>query len=144
MDQNLHPKMLRYVAVSSALAKKALDELGIHQQDAGKAAALRPDVLQQMLETETLAAGQKEAADKMLSTHEGTVQLLRNAITKIAELAKNQKQAGDLGQGVTDPAVAAAASGADVNNPHYVGGRTSVKKASDIALMEGLGLSVQD
>lgn len=140
MNENLAPKMVRYVAVSSALAKKALDLLGVHQLDGEKAAALRPDLLQQMLDTETLGSHQKEAAEVMLATHEGSVQLLRNAIVKIAELSKNQKKAGDLGQGVDPSVIAGGSPEASGLNPNYLGQKTGEKKASDLALFNGLGI----
>jgi len=143
LDRNLTPKLLRYVQVSSALAKRALDELGQHRDMQKQAAEMQPALLTQMIEAKAVGEHQKEAAQKMLGNHTGTLQLLKSAIDRISELSKNQsKQAGDLGEGVD-----AEKAGLDTGETQdsnwslesgYVGEKTAQKKASDEAILKVL------
>lgn len=141
MDETLAPKVLKYVTVSSALAKRALDELGVFQRDGEKAAALAPDLLTDMLQAEAIGDHQKEAVEKMLGSREGSTQLLKHAIDKIAELTQTNKKAGDLGEGVDAKAVGVESAPVyDSLTSPFVGAKTSEKKASDVALLRGLGI----
>lgn len=141
------PKMLRYVQVSSVLGKRALDALAQKQAAEKRAADQIPSLLDSMVQAGTITEQQKQAAAQLLGSHAGSLQLLKNAVTKIAELskAKSQKTAGDLGQGVEDPEKTGSASNGgkpedwSLTSP-LVGVRTSEKKASDHALFRGLGL----
>lgn len=142
MKAHLATKVLNFVSVSSALTKRALDEVQTHRQVREKAAALRPTILQRMVETGTVAENQKQAAEAMLASHPETLGLLQNAVEKIAELrGQIQKQASDLGQGV-DPREAGTqkASSAEYDSltSPFVGRRTSQKKASDMAILSVL------
>lgn len=146
MTTNLIPKMLRYVQVSSVLGKRALDRLAEKQAADKRAADQIPALLDKMVQAGTITAQQKQAAAQMLGDHGSALQLLGNAVTKIAELstaAGQRKAASDLGQGVEDPEKTGSASGKpedwSLTSP-LVGVRTSEKKASDHALLRGLGL----
>jgi len=146
LNDQLINKTLQFVETSSTLAKRALDEVGVHRQAQEKAAKLRPFVLQAMLDTGLAASHQKEAADAMLGSHAETLQLFKLACDKIAELKKGQttKVAGDLGKAVSEKAagvgesVGSAGAGEydSLTDPH-VGRKTSYKKASDEALARG-------
>jgi hypothetical protein len=105
---------------------------------------MAPGVLETMLKEKVIHKEQKQAAAAMLASLPETLALLKSAVEKIGEYARSEKRAGDLG-GPADSKTAAAVGG---NGPgtagHYdsltdplVGRRTSLKKASDIALARG-------
>lgn len=131
---------IQYVAASSALIKRALDELQVHRAAQQKAASMRPELLDRMLATGAAQASQKQAAEAMLGSHAETLGLLKTAIDKLGDMKTQMaKQASVLGEGVTSPATGAApANGYDSLTDPYVGRRTSAKKASDLALMKVL------
>lgn len=142
-DPNLTAKALQFVTLASAFGKRAQDELSAVEQTREKVASTTPDLVEQMLKSGTIEAHQKQAAEQALSDHVQTLNVLRNSIAKIAELRGKltQKQAGDLGHGV-DPAkveVPAPNPTTSLDSP-FVGARSSTKRASDDALMRGLGL----
>ena len=145
-NPNTMAKVLRFVQVSSALTKRALDEVAQKRTNDKQASALVPDLLKRMQSAGTIAEHQTKSAEQLLNTHQGTLQLLKNAVDKIAELSKaaeQHKEAGDLGHG-TDDKVGEDGGDADPNaslSSPFVGQRSSVKKASDVALFRGLGLS---
>ena len=135
IDPKLAQKGLVYAQITSTLNKRALDKLEPYQQDAEKAAAAREPLMELLLDVGCVPAHQKEAADELLSTHNGTMSLLKSAVEHIRSLAANQKEANDLGSGV-DPAVVNGAVGSaqfDSLNSPFVGRKTSEKKASDQA-----------
>lgn len=153
VHQNLLDGVLRYVEVSSLTTKRALDEVGVHRQAQEKAAALRQELLDHMVKTRTVEAGQKEAAAVMLGAHDTTMQLLKAAVDKIAEqdaairkLTGGTKTAGDLGQGVNANDIGVSASGSHQNAGEYnsltnpiVGEKTANLKESDKALLRLAG-----
>ena len=65
MNSNLAAKAINYVAVSSALTKKALDEISLHRDAQTKAASLRPALVQRMLDTGCITVEEKTAAEAM-------------------------------------------------------------------------------
>jgi len=143
MNTKIATAALNYVAVSSAMTKKALDELGVHRDSQTKAAALRPDLLQLMIETGAVSEEQKQAADAMLGSHAETLGLLRSAIEKMAGMkAKIEKQAAELGQPADEDEASLGGDKAagDYNSLEdgYVGKKTSQKKASDEAILKVL------
>jgi hypothetical protein len=74
----------------------------------------------------------------MLGSHAETLQLLKWATEELYK-ARTQKQAGDLGVGVDDTAGGGPAAGEyDSLNDPVVGRQTSMKKASDRALLKVL------
>jgi len=135
---------LNYVAVTSALTKRALDEVQVHRTSQEKAASLRPTVLQQLIDAGCVGQHQKEAAEAMLGSHAETLQLLKSAATKIAEQQKQiSKTASDLGRGIDHKEAglgkSAAAEGSyNSLTDGYVGRKTSEKKASDEAILRVL------
>lgn len=129
-------KTLEFVQAVSVFGKKAMDEVTAHREKVKQAAALRPAILQSLLDTGTIEPGQKEAADAALADHAQTMQLLKNAVTKIAE---HTKTAGDNRLGHAEGSEKAAQEFDSLTSP-FVGQRTSVKKASDRALFAGLGI----
>jgi hypothetical protein len=141
MNANLANAALNYVAVSSALTKKALDELQVHRTSQQKAAAMRSELLDHMLKAGTVNERTKQAADAMLGSHPETLGLLKSAVDLIAKLKTQlQKQALDTGTGV-DPKEAGVAgvekSAGDYDSltDPFVGRKTSQVKASDRAIM---------
>ena len=142
-NENLIPKMLQYVQISSVLGKRALDELGKRQAAEKRAADQAPALLELMLSTKAIHDGQKQAVAQMLSDHAATQQLLKNAVDKIAELTKaaaTHKAAGDLGQGVDENKTGSDQPEDWAMHTPFVGQRTSVKKGSDRAMFRKLGL----
>jgi len=139
MNAQLAQKTLRFVQLSSELSKRALDERNQLTEDREKAAAGRDQLIGSMLEAEAINDNQQTKVAEMLGFHDGTTKLLKSAIARIAELSKTQKQAGELGEGV-DPSVVDGSPKEAAVNDNYVGARSSEKRASDRALLEGLGL----
>lgn len=127
-------KVLKYVQIASAFGKKAVDELTPLKADAEKAAEARPSLIETLVSTGNIQETQKEAADNMLQSHAGSLQLLKSALDRIEKLKANQKNASDLGEGV-DPSVIDAAPDFDSLSSPFVGLRTSEKKASDRAML---------
>lgn len=149
MKSNLTPSVLRFVQVSSAFGKRALDGLNAYRTAEKAAAAKAPALVEKMANSGAIKPEEKSAAAAMLASHEQTLALLNNAVDKIAELTSKQAKAGKqasaaLGGAVSDKEAGVDASTADgswsLKDP-YVGQRSSVKKASDHALLAGLGLS---
>lgn len=141
MNAALATKAINYVAVSSALTKRALDELSVHRTAQQKAASLRSDVLQLMLQVGAVGEHQKQAAEAMLGSHAETMGLLKLAVEKIGLLqSKLQKAAGDLGEGVEADEAGGLTAGKqagdyDSLSDPYVGRKTSRRKASDEAIL---------
>lgn len=141
MNPALAQKTLTLIQASNTLAKRALDERNGFAQDREKAAAGREDLLAEMLTAETIGDGQQQKAAEMLGTHAGTTALFKSAVAKIAELSKNQKQAGDnLGAGVDESFVDDGGQPPASHNKNYVGEKTAEVKDSDRAMLSGLGL----
>ena len=138
MNQALATKTLNYVAVTSALTKRALDELQVHQTAQEKAASLRPDLLEVLVKAGCVADHQKNAAEAMLGSHAETMGLLKTAAEKLAEMqSKLVKQASDLGEGFDDSG-GAGSPDYDSLSDGYVGRKTGEKKASDVAILKVL------
>lgn len=138
MNQVLVQKIAKHVAVTSALAKRAADELSVFRAQQEKAAGLRSEVLKLMVELGNVPEGQKQAAEAMLASHAETLGLLKTACEKMAHFKTAlEKKAGDLGEGV-DASLDSKPAYDSLNDP-YVGRRTSEKKASDAAILKVLG-----
>jgi len=139
VDPKLANAALNTVAVYSALTKKALDEVSTHREAQEKAASVRPDLLNLMLETGAVTEEQKEAADAMLGSHAETLGLLKSALTKMAEFKTQiEKQASELGRPDDDTSLGGALGDYDSLSDGYVGRKTSQKKASDEAILSVL------
>lgn len=143
MNPQLTTKVLNFVQVASVLSKRALDELGKKQAAEKSAASKVNELTEYMLRSGVIDANQKQAAEQMLGSHEQTMSLLKNAVQKIAEFKQgNIKKASELGQPVGE-----ATGTSTRDNPEwslkdpYVGARSSEKKASDVAMLRGLGLA---
>lgn len=136
INPNLTPKVLRFVEVASALAKRATDELAKRNAQAKEAADMRGALLDFMIEKQAIAADQRGEAEKMLSSHASTMTLLKSAVDKIAKLKAVEKANGkkSLGKAAEDPEKRAGDHDpqSSLTNP-FVGLRTSEKKASDLA-----------
>lgn len=133
---------VKYVEVSSLMAKKALDEIGASRAATEKAAALVPPVVKHMLASRVIPPDREKTASDMLMSHEGALQLLKAAVDKIVELQTLGKQAGDNGVAVDPNASGVTAGGSFQKAGEYdsltspmVGQRTSLMKASDRALL---------
>ncbi len=149
-QNTLLPDVLQFVRYSSALNKRALDERAQLKTKLAKAAEKKAGVIQHLITTNTITEADRVKVAEMLDDPSQTLELLKNAASRIQELAKtNVKSAGDLGSGVgEDGQVGKTASAPKEHDPNwslssaFVGGRTSEKKASDVALFRGLGLPV--
>lgn len=145
LNPALAPLMLKYVELSSALTKRALDELVATRKVAQDAAAQHEAVLEAMIAGGTIQPAQKQAAAKLLLDPVQTLALLKNAAAKIGEL----KAAAGTGKSASDRLGEAGSNGDGVKAAHdpnyslsspYVGERTTKLKASDMAMIRGLGL----
>lgn len=137
MTTKLATQVLRYVQVSSALSKRALDNLAQKQAGERQAAGMVPGLIDSLLKADAIGQDQKQAAAQMLGSHAQTMTLLKNAVAKIAELKQaSTKQASELGApaGDTEPSVSKPSP--------FVGRRTSEKSAADRVFFEKLGLPV--
>ena len=137
MNTHLANKTLDYVKVSSATVRRALDEINVHRAGTEKAASLREPTLKLLLDANCIDKSQKEAAEAMLGSHAETHSLLKNAAQKIAQLQSAQKAAGDLGRGVDSKTAGLSSGGEEYDSltDGYVGKKTSLKKASDQAIL---------
>lgn len=135
-DQEFIDDTLRFVEVGSLALKQAMDEVDVHRSGQKRAAALRPELLELMLKTNTVATHQKQAAEAMLASHDTTLQLLKSAVEKLVEERKGKP--GDLGRAVPEKQAglngAANDNGYDSLTDPFLGRRTSQKKASDLAI----------
>lgn len=100
MDSVLAKKASDYVRVTSVLMKRALDELEPLKNDYHSATSLSGDVSSKMVSSGLIEESEKQAAEKYLATHTGTLQVLGEAIDSIKELVTTQKEAGDIGYSV--------------------------------------------
>lgn len=148
---------LRFVSVSSLTAKKAVDRVHELEGPVKKAAATRGPVLQYMIAQGVVPKGQEKAAEAMLGDHAETLELLKSAVEKIAELktelakVTHGKQAADPGESVHEANVAngstdtgstqKVAGDYDSLNDPLVGRRTSSVKASDLPLLRAAGMA---
>lgn len=134
-------KMLRFIEISSALGKEAMDKIAELEGQQKQASAVQPGLVEHLIETKVIDAGQKQAAENALRDHNQTQVLLKNAASKIQELREKSASAAvtQMGQG-EGPEKAAHDPNSSLTDP-FVGRRTTEKKASDLALLKGLGLA---
>lgn len=133
---------IKFVELSSAFCKRAGDEIEARRAAEKAASDLRPGLLDHMLKTATVTPTQKDTADSMLSTHAGTMQLLKAAIDKIVELktASGQiKKAGELGGPAGPDVNGTDKTAADEIAAIPVGARTSFVRESDLPLLRLIG-----
>ena len=139
-NTNITGKMLRFVEIASSFGKEAMDKIEALEAPQKQASEQITGLVEHLIETKVIEPGQKQAAENALRDHGQTQTLLKNAASKIKELREKQASASvaELGQpaGETKTANDPAAS---LTDP-FVGRRTTEKKASDIALLQGLGL----
>lgn len=136
--------MLEFIAASSALNSRLIQEVNQHRTHKKEAAEKRAAVCDTLISMGAVPVTQKEAALKVLASHSSSLDMLTNAVTRMhgykqaAERAATSKTAGDLGRAVDQ-----RESGFDHTPSHdanssltspFVGRRTSEKKASDVAL----------
>lgn len=133
-------KVVQFVQATSVFGKRAMDKLAVAATAEKQASDLRPAVLQSLLDAGAIEPEQKEAADKALSSHAQTLQLLKNAAAKLSlNKTASTKTAGDrLGHAENEQPKQAAEF--DSLSSPFVGQRTGIKKASDRAFLAGLGI----
>lgn len=139
--KNFVPRTLQFVKLSGAFCKKAIDELNEHRKKADAAEEKRAGMLEHLKTSGVIDETQTSDANTMLGSHAGTMDLLKGAVDRIVALENEarQKQALDQGSASGDPMKAADDPQASLVSP-FVGQRTSQKKASDHALLAGLGI----
>lgn len=140
MNQSFLDAVLRFVELSSATVKRALDENAHYRQSQARASYLQEPLLEHLINTGIVASTQKQAAEAMLNSHAESLQLLKAAADKIVELRQQMgiKQANDLGRG-DDSRVYFTAPGRgqyDSLQDPFIGRKTTEKKASDMALLK--------
>lgn len=141
MNPKTAESVIRFVSVASALSKRAMTELQGWKNVAKRAADATPALVTRMLESGSIKPGEKQAVENMLQSHPETLNLLNNAITKIAELkGELHKQASAIGGGVREEGRSTYDPMSSLSGG-VVGLRTSNKKASDIAFAARLGLA---
>ena len=135
--------VMHFVDLSSQTTKKALDEIGVRRMAEKRAKDIQPGLLQHMLDNKVVEPREKTAAEAMLSSHDTTLQLLKAAVDRIAELSKMVKSA-ELGSGVDDTRGVSHehVGGYDSLNSPFVGQKTDNIKASDLALARGAGVQI--
>lgn len=134
--------MLKYVELSSALTKRALDEVGIYDQGRQKAAQLATPLIKHMLDKRVILAGQEKEAEAMLGAHDTTLSLLKGATDKIAELnaeIASLKGAAGIELGRVEPGTKTASDAMDSLTNPIVGGYSGGRKASDAPLLALIG-----
>lgn len=138
---NLATKVVDFVGASSTLGQRAMDKIaefeGQHKAATTKVAGL----VQHLIECKVIEPGQAKQAEAALANHSQALELLRNSSSKIAELRKEAETRKGMNLGAPAGQEKAASSKAyDSQTDPYVGRRTTEKKASDHAIMAGLGL----
>ena len=137
MKTKLAKDILHFIAVSSALTKRALDEVAVHRTTQEKAASMRQEIVDLMIRNGTVGEQYKQAAAAMLGSHPETLSLLKMASEKIAVMHEQlASRISEMGQSV-EPSGSEKTAYDSINDP-YVGRRTSQLKQSDLALMRVL------
>lgn len=129
---------VEYIAASSALQDRLLAENQRYREAEKAASAKCDDVLQVLLQTGAAEPHQKNAALRMLSSHDATLDLLVNATRKMAsyKTAAETAQASELGRAVTDKEAGfkSASTAYDSTSDPYVGRTSAQLRGSDVAL----------
>jgi hypothetical protein len=142
---NLDPaKVMQFVSLSSAFGKKALDELAVFREAENSAKAASDELVTLMLQNGLIHENQKQAATDAIANPIQRVEMFKQAVAKLAASRARTKTA-EMGGPSEDPNSSGRSSAGthDANwslKSGYVGERTSVKKASDVAWLRGLGL----
>ncbi len=136
--------VVRFIEATSMGMKRACDEISVHRAMQAKAAPLQTPVFDAMQKIGAVLQGEEAAAKAMLSTHEGTLALLKNAVDECAELrAKLAEKTGEanvnrLGGPAGAEKTGSAKPNFDSMNDPFLGRPTSEKKASDTAILRVL------
>jgi hypothetical protein len=133
---------LQFVKLSGAFCQKAIDEINQHRKQADAAEAKQAEMLDLLKSAGVIDEGQEKLAADMLGNHAASLDLLKNAIDQIVAMRKEsvQKEAMAQGSAADDPYANTGQSANSSLDSPFVGLRTSEKKASDLALMQGLGV----
>ncbi len=130
---------LNFVAVSSAFAKRASDDLAVHEQQQQKAAELRPALLTYLVDAGLVEPAAKQAVDAMLGSHPETLNLLKAAAERLVKAEQELAKRATLGKAASDRDGLGHDRQDDgttydsLKDP-FLGRRTTQKKASDLAL----------
>jgi hypothetical protein len=141
---NLEPKkVLQLIQVTSTFGKRAMDELSRVAAINKSAKDKNASMLQHLIDTKVIREDQREKAATALSDHSATLDLLKNAATKIAELNKATTPARELGNGEEKTAAVKEADYNSLNDP-FVGVpyRNNGRKESDRVFAEKLGIDL--
>jgi hypothetical protein len=104
MDSQFATQVVQYIEASSALTDRLLDRERTYAAQEKEAADRRPDLVDQMVKAGAIRPDQKSAADNMLRTTSGTLELLGAAIGKINSLQQEViKAAAELGRPAAAP-----------------------------------------
>jgi hypothetical protein len=135
---------LQFIRLSGHAVKRAGEQIRVYEQLEKRAEAVRGPVLQHLVRSGLVDADQVKAAEALLASHEGTLQVLKQACDLLVEAraAGAQKAASALGSGVADPAAPAAGLPGGYNSltNNQVGVPTSELKESDRLLLEAAGI----
>jgi len=138
--KKLASQIVNYIAASAELTSRLQEKLASAEASKKAAAEKATFVLQKLLDTECVSAQNKQAASKLLASHDTTLDYLANAAMKIAELKeKLSRSTSELGEPdfSTMPAKSAAEAGSGAqSNSSYIGRRfRREKSAADIAFL---------
>jgi len=129
--------MLRYIEASSSLHERLLEQNRNYAAQEKMAKDKRGGVIEKMLSVSAIHPHQKAAAEAMLSNPAQALDILCNALDKMAEFKQAVKQANaELGQPVASPAGRAEPVAQQKSaGVAYLGlsGRTSSEAASIMA-----------
>ena len=138
MHEKLAAQTVEFIATSSALSDRLMGEVQVHREKQARAKTKQSAILDLMLKEGAVLPHMRQDAANMLKDHAATLDLLANAVTKMAQY-KNaaERQSFELGQAVSEKTANSKSSSSsyDSLNDSYVGRRTTEKKASDRALL---------
>lgn len=140
---NFENKVLEFVAASSTMGKRAMDKIAEYEGKEKTAASAAPALVEHLIATKVIGAGQKTKAASALSDHAQTMDLLKNAADKIATLRAeiDGRASINLGKGEGTEKAAEQHNPQDSLTSPFVGRLGTEKRASDVAMLSRLGLA---
>jgi len=138
--KKLASQIVNYIAASAELTSRLQEKLASAEATKKAAAEKATFVLQSLLDSGCVRPESKQAASKLLASHDTTLDFLANAATKIAELKEKLSQsASELGSpdfSATSVKSASETGSSTQSGGTYLGRRfRREKSAADIAFL---------
>lgn len=147
---NLCENMLKFAEVSNHALRRAVEQNTEYARKEKQASDLIPALVDKLVDLKVLPVEQKQAAFKALGSHAEALNILRNEATKraavtgehatlvekIASAQQPQRKIGGASPEARDRSYEGtrfAPAEYDSQKSHYIGERTTQKKASDLA-----------